>query len=132
MNKQKILVVDDEQSITRLLKLNLEKTGFYTVREENLGARAVEAAREFRPDLILLDVMMPDLDGGDVAAALQGEPLLKDIPIIFLTAAVKQEEIKARDGVIGGFPYVAKPLNVKGVMEAIEKRLGDQTGLTPA
>jgi CheY-like chemotaxis protein len=76
--------------------------------------------------------MMPDLDGGDVAAALQGEPLLKDIPIIFLTAAVKQEEIKARDGVIGGFPYVAKPLNVKGVMEAIEKRLGDQTGLTPA
>jgi len=132
MITKRILVVDDEQSITRLLKLNLEKTGFYTVREENLGARAVEAAREFQPHLILLDVMMPDLDGGDVAAALQGEPLLKDIPIVFLTAAVKPEEIKARDGVIGGFPYVAKPLNLKGVMKAIEKHLGDQTGLTPA
>ncbi len=132
MNPKKILVVDDEPSITRLLKLNLEKSGFYTVREENLGARAVEVAREFRPDLILLDVMMPDLDGGDVAAALQGEPRLKDIPIIFLTAAVKAEEIKARDGVIGGFPYVAKPLNLRGVMEAIEQRLGSPPGLTPA
>jgi two-component system, OmpR family, response regulator len=123
MNKKRILIVDDEQSITRLLKLNLEKTGFYTVRDENQGMRALEAAREFRPDLIVLDVMMPDIDGGDVAAAIQREPLLRGIPIIFLTAAVKKEEIKARDGVIGGFPYIAKPLNVQGVLEAIQKHL---------
>ena len=123
MTLKRILVVDDGPSITRLLKLNLEKSGFYTVREENLGARAIEAAREFRPDLILLDVMMPDLDGGDIAAALQDDPALKAIPIVFLTAAVKPEEIRAHDGVIGGFPYVAKPLNLQGVMAAIEQRL---------
>src|SRR2546423_5120830 len=59
MSKRRILVVDDETSITRLLKLNLEQTGSYEVREENLGARVLEAAREFKPDLVLLDVMMP-------------------------------------------------------------------------
>ena len=71
MSKQRILVVDDEPSITRLLKLNLEQTGRYEVRVENLGARAYEAAQEFMPDLVLLDIMMPDMDGSDVAASLK-------------------------------------------------------------
>ena len=123
MLPKKILVVDDETTITRLLKLNLEKTGAYLVREENRGAKAYAAAREFKPDLILLDVMMPDLDGGEVAAQLQADPLMKGIPIIFLTAAVKKEELSARDGFIGGFPYIAKPLDAKGVQAQIEKQL---------
>jgi CheY-like chemotaxis protein len=124
MIPKKILVIDDETSITRLLKLNLEKTGAFVVRDENKGSRAVAAAREFKPDLILLDIMMPDLDGGDVAAQLQADPLLKSVPIVFLTAAVKKEEVNARDGVIGGFPYIAKPLNVRGVLTVIEHQLG--------
>ena len=95
MTKKKILVVDDEASITRLLKLNLEKTGAYSVRTENEGIKTVEAAREFKPDLILLDVMMPDIDGGDVAAKLQADGLLNDVPLVFLTAAVKKEELDA-------------------------------------
>jgi len=123
MNKKRILIVDDERSITCLLKLNLERSGFYTVRDENQGLRALDAAREFHPDLIVLDVMMPDIDGGDVAAAIRCEPLLKDVPIVFLTAAVKKEEIKAHDGMIGGYPYIAKPLNVEGVMEIIRQHL---------
>jgi CheY-like chemotaxis protein len=123
MTRKKILLVDDEPSITRLLKLNLEKSGFYAVRAENLGGRALEAAREFKPDLIVLDVMMPDMDGGEVAAALQRDPLVRDIPIVFLTAAVKKDEVKAREGRIGGFPYIAKPLSVKGVIAEIEKHL---------
>src|SRR5438046_7807256 len=123
MVPNKILVVDDELSITRLLKLNLEKSGSFTVREENLGANCLAAARDFKPDLILLDVMMPDLDGGTVAAQIKADHLLKDIPIVFLTAVVKQEEVKARDGLIGGFPYIAKPLNMRGVLSAIEKYL---------
>ena len=125
MTKKRILIVDDETSITRLLKLNLEKSGVYTVRTENAATRALPAAREFRPDLILLDVMMPDMDGGDVAAQIQNDPILKETPIVFLTAAVKKEELGAPDGVIGGFTYIAKPLNVKGVMGVIERSLGD-------
>jgi len=124
MIPKKILIIDDETSITRLLKLNLEKTGTFVVRDENKGAKGYAAAREFKPDLILLDIMMPDMDGGDVASQLQSDPLLKSVPIIFLTAAVKKEEVNARDGVIGGFPYIAKPLNVKGVLNVIEQQLG--------
>src|SRR2546425_9655292 len=71
MLPKKILVVDDEVTITRLLKLNLEKTGAYLVREENRGAKAYATAREFKPDLILLDVMMPDLRSEEHTSELQ-------------------------------------------------------------
>lgn len=123
MVKKKILVVDDETSITRLLKLNLEKDGAFIVRTENEGTKALAAAREFKPDLILLDVMMPDIDGGDVAAIIQADPLLRSVPIVFLTAAVKKEELEAKGGMVGGFPYIAKPLDLKGVTEVIERTL---------
>jgi len=123
MMKKKILVVDDETSITRLLKLNLEKGGAFIVRAENEGAKTLAAAKEFKPDLILLDVMMPDIDGGDVAAIIQADPLLRGVPIVFLTAAVKKEEIEAKGGMVGGFPYIAKPLDLKGVTEVIERTL---------
>ena len=122
MIEKKILIVDDETSITRLLKLNLEQIGSYIVREENEGSKAFSAAREFKPDLILLDVMMPDMDGGDVAAKIRADPILKNIPIVFLTAAVKKEELNAHGGVIGGFQYIAKPLDVKGVLDVIERQ----------
>ena len=123
MMKKKILVVDDETSITRLLKLNLEKGGAFIVRAENEGAKTLVAAKEFKPDLILLDVMMPDIDGGDVAAIIQADPLLRGVPIVFLTAAVKKEEVEAKGGMVGGFPYIAKPLDLKGVTEVIERTL---------
>lgn len=123
MIKKRILIIDDETTITRLLKLNLEKTGTYAVRTENVAAKALPAALEFNPDLILLDVMMPDMDGGDVAAQIRRDSTLKETPIVFLTAAVKKEELGAPDGIIGGFTYIAKPLNVKGVMSVIEKHL---------
>jgi CheY-like chemotaxis protein len=128
MVKKKILAVDDETSITRLLKLNLEKTGTFTVRTENEGLKALSAAKEFKPDLILLDVMMPDIDGGDVASIIQADPLLRDVPIVFLTAAVKKAEIEAKGGVVGGFPYIAKPLDVKGVIAVIERTLTNKQG----
>jgi CheY-like chemotaxis protein len=120
---KRILIVDDESSITRLLQLNLEKLGAYLVRTENSGRNALAAARDFQPDLVLLDVMMPDLDGGAVASQFQADPVLKDTPIVFLTAAVKKEEVDATGGLIGGYPYIAKPLDVKGVLATIERQL---------
>jgi two-component system OmpR family response regulator len=123
MKQKRILIVDDEVSITQLLRLNLEKTGRYIVRAENAGAGVFAAAREFKPDLILLDVMLPDLEGGLVAAQLQSDPHLKAVPIVFLTAAVKKQEVEARQGLIGGLPFIAKPVNVKDVIGSIEKNL---------
>ena len=123
MNKKRILIVDDEPGITQLLRLNLEKTGHYTVRAENDADKVLSTAIEFKPDLLMLDVMMPGMSGGEVAGRLRNTRAFKTLPIIFLTAAVKQHEVDARDGVIGGFPYIAKPLNVKGVIEIIQKNL---------
>jgi CheY-like chemotaxis protein len=122
--KKQILVVDDEPSITRLLKLNLEQTGEYDVRTENDAKACLAATEEFHPDLILLDVMMPGLDGGTLAARLQGNPKLKAVPIVFLTAAVTREEVRARNGVVGGLLFLAKPVNLHEVLGCLERVLG--------
>ena len=122
--KKRILVVDDEPSITRLLKLNLEQTGDYLVRTENSSKAAPAAAEEFRPDLILLDVMMPDMDGGDLAGAFQANPTTKDVPIVFLTATITREEVRARHGLVGGQPFLAKPVNLHEVLGCLERHLG--------
>ena len=122
--KKRILVVDDEASITRLLKLNLEQTGDYQVRTENRPKAALAAAEEFRPDLVFLDVMMPDLDGGDLASHFQASPFTKDVPIVFLTATVTREEVRARHGVVGGLPFLAKPVNLHEVLSCLERHLG--------
>ena len=128
MNKKRILVVDDEASITRLLKLTLERGGAYEVREENAGTMALAAARDFRPDLIILDVMMPDVSGGEVAAGLRQDRQLRTVPVVFLTAAVKKEELGGPAGRIGGRHYVAKPLNTREIIAVIERILGDAEG----
>lgn len=122
--KKKILIVDDEAPTTRLIRLNLEHTGRYEVREENDSLEAINAALEFHPDLILLDVVMPSLDGGDVVARLKTDPKLKNIPVVFLTATVRKSEVDTHGGIIGGFPFLAKPISAKELIECIEQQLG--------
>jgi len=77
MKTKRILVIDDEPSITRTMKVNLERTGAYEVRAENHSDRALTTARQFQPDLIFLDVMMPEMDGGAVAQRLKDDPHLQ-------------------------------------------------------
>ncbi len=124
MTKRKILVVDDEGSMTRMLKRNLEATNRYDVRAENSGAAAVNAAREFLPDLILLDVMMPGMDGGDVAAKIKEDKRLSQIPIVFLSAIVKKEETQPTGSNIGGLTFLAKPVKLDDLIACIENHLG--------
>src|SRR5438093_705608 len=121
MNKKRILIIDDEPSLTRLVKWNLEATGKYKVREENLAGRALAAARTFNPDLILLDVMMPQQLGGDVAAGLKADENLKHVPVVFLSAAVRKERVQEHGGVISGYPFLAKPVDLDEVIACIEK-----------
>jgi two-component system OmpR family response regulator len=120
--KVKVLIVDDEISFTRLLKANLEEAGHYEVRTENKARLARRAAVEFRPDIVLLDVMMPDGSGGDVAAELERDPMLKDTPITFITAAVRRGEMGSSSS-IGGRVFMAKPVKLGELMEHIEKRI---------
>jgi CheY-like chemotaxis protein len=119
--KRRILLVDDEPSFTRLMKLNLEANGPYDVQVENDGRRALNAARSFRPDLIFLDVIMPDADGGEIASQLRADASLKNTPIVFLTAVVSKNEVIEHGAVIGGQTFLAKPVSFEDVKRTIEK-----------
>ena len=121
MAKKRILLVDDEKSLTTLLKLNLEETGNYDVRVENWAEDALTAAHEFNPDLILLDLVMPRLPGGNVAAQIDADPVLKAIPIIFLTAAVRRRQVEENEGIICDHPCLAKPASIDEIIAMIEK-----------
>jgi CheY-like chemotaxis protein len=118
--KKKILVVDDEVAFTRLLKLNLEEIGNFEVRVENKPRQALRAAQEFRPDFIFLDIIMAEMDGGDVAGEIRRDDKLKSVPIVFLTATVRKHEIASRKGKIGGYSFVAKPASVEDLLQAIQ------------
>ncbi len=119
MSKKRILLIDDEPSFTNVLKLNLEETGAYDVRAENGGKQGLVTARRFKPDLILLDVIMPGMDGGDVAYQIETDRDLKNTPIVFLTAAAKKED----EGMIAGRHFIAKPVTVEEVIDCIERNL---------
>ena len=123
MAKRRVLLVDDEKSFTSLLKLNLEDTGNYEVRVENWAEDALKAAKEFKPDIVLLDIIMPRMPGGNVAMQLKEDPALKDTPVIFLTAAVRQHQIDENDGIICYHPCIAKPAPIETVIEFIEKHV---------
>jgi CheY-like chemotaxis protein len=120
--KRRILIVDDDPNNTHLVKILLERSGPYLVLEENHDAHAHQTARSFKPDLVLLDVIMQGLDGGKVAEQIQGDGELHDTPIIFLTGLVTKAE--ATSGLqIDGHPVVAKPINIPELIEAIETQL---------
>src|SRR6266480_7889763 len=82
----RILIIDNNRDFTDSAKLGLERTGRYSVWEENEPARAHQTAQRVKPDLILLDIAMPEIDGGEVAARIESDPALHRIPIVFLTA----------------------------------------------
>ena len=124
MNKKRILLVDDEPGITRSIKLNLEVNGRYEVQTENVAVNVFNTARHFKPDLILLDVMMPGSDGGAVAAQLRESTQFKDVPIIFLTAIVSKKETGGRESTIGSMSYLAKPVEWVQLQRCIEEHLG--------
>lgn len=120
----KVLVVDDEAGFTKLLKMNLEKGGEFEVRLENNSMKALSAAREFRPDVILLDVVMPGLDGGDVAAQFQEDSLLRNVPVIMLTALVSPGETSS-DAVAqsGTMVVLPKPVNLEKLMACLRQAI---------
>ena len=122
MEKKRILIVDDESGFTHLLKLTLEKAGPYIVCEENDGTRAREVALSFRPDLIFLDIVMPKVDGGDVASQIRSDPILRNVRVVFLTAIVSKKEA-SKNSMIGGFPFLAKPITLEALIACIEETL---------
>ncbi len=118
----RILIVDNDADTTHLVKILLERTGHYQVLEENDASKAHQSARNFRPDLILLDIVMPETDGGEVAEEIEADPELQNTPIIFLTALVTRAETKSGLS-IQGHPFLAKPVSIPELIKAIEEHL---------
>jgi CheY-like chemotaxis protein len=120
--KRRILIVDDDSNSTHLVKILLERSGPYLVLEENDPTKADQTAHSFKPDVILLDIVMPKIDGGELATQIEADSELRDTPIIFLTALVTHSETKS--GLhIQGHPLVAKPISIPELIDAIEKHL---------
>jgi two-component system alkaline phosphatase synthesis response regulator PhoP len=118
-NKQmhKVLVVDDEEPILELLKYNLEKNG-YEVKTAQDGAKAVDIAKKFIPDLVLLDIMMPKMDGVETCRQLRDLPELQKMFVVFLTARSEEySEVAAFD--IGADDYITKPIKPRALMSRI-------------
>ena len=127
MEKTRILIIDDEVGFTRMVKLNLEKTGGFEVREENRAPHALATAREFKPDLILLDVIMPTLDGGDIYGQLQKDRHLKTVPVLFLTATVSKDEAGSHGLTSGGATFLAKPISTESLILRLREHLPQLT-----
>ena len=121
MIKKQILIVDDEEGITRMIKLALEQTGHYEVCEENKPMRALMTAWSFQPELIILDVLMPGMGGNELAKLLKADRRIKNVPIIFLTATVTREETDEawQQNVI----YIRKPATLPELLNGIEQSI---------
>jgi CheY-like chemotaxis protein len=121
-DKPRILIIDNNRDFTLSAKLGLERTGRYSVSEENEPARAHQTAQRVKPDLILLDIAMPETDGGEVAARIESDPTLRGIPVVFLTALVTKAE--AKSGLeIQGHRFLAKPISIPDLVAGIKRNL---------
>lgn len=121
--KKRILLIDDEPFLTSILRMNLEATDEYEVREENNSLNALEVIKDFIPDLVILDVMMPDLDGADILFRLKNDQRLKHIVVVFHTATVSRTELTSHGGIISGYPFLPKPANADQIIAFIEANL---------
>ena len=121
MSEHRILVVDDESDVTELLEYKLEQEG-YRVATLNDPLACIAKVREFEPELVLLDIMMPELSGIQLCRIIRADPITKDIPIIFLSARGEVEDrIKGLEA--GAEDYISKPFNTNELLLRISKML---------
>jgi CheY-like chemotaxis protein len=118
--EKKILIVDDEPDIVHFLGLRLVQNGYDVLKAYN-GPEAIKIAKQELPDLIILDVMMPGMDGTAAAAILREDPATKDIPVIFLTCLFTKEDEK--QSVSRGNVFVAKPYDVNELLKVVKENI---------
>lgn len=122
----KILLIDDEVGFTQILKMNLERSGEFEVRVENDSRKALSVAGDFRPDIVILDISMPGLDGGEVAAQFAEHPVLRGVPIVVLTGlAAPRDGGSERSMQVGCMKVLPKPVSLNLLMKSITNAIGD-------
>jgi len=120
--KKKILIVEDEESLLKLESILLTSKG-YEVRGVANGQAALEAIAEEKPDLVLLDIMLPEIDGFEVCQRIKADPETRDLPVIMLTAKKSRDDM-ARGEKVGADWYITKPFKSAMVIETIQRFLG--------
>ncbi len=125
----KILIIDDEPDFCEFVKMSLEKTGRFAVLVATDGASGIATAERDQPELILLDIRMPEMNGAEVAEHLLHSDITRDIPIAFITGLLPKDEVKKRSGYIHGFLFITKPVTrtelvhqIDSVLEVIKKQ----------
>lgn len=121
MAGRKILIIDDEEKFCRAVKKVLEIKTDFQILTATQGAEGLRLAKSQKPDVILLDVMMPSMFGTEVAEKLSNDPVTSSIPIIFVTAIIKQEELETNNYVAGGHSFIAKPVIIDEVIKKINE-----------
>ena len=116
---KKILIVDDEEDFCYFVKLNLEETRHFEVLTAYNGPDGIDMAIRYHPDMILMDIIMPKMMGTEVAEALRSNEATKDIPILFVTAILKREEVGAEEQKIGGDIFLCKPVKLDELIHEI-------------
>lgn len=123
MLRTKILVVDDDESVCEIVKLALERTGKYEVVMATSGSEGLKLAETHQPQLALLDVMMPEMSGAEMAERLAKNEKTCDIPIAFITGLLTREDVEKRQGFIHGFRFITKPVSPKELVAQVESVL---------
>lgn len=123
MSKTKILVIDDDAAICEFVKLTLEKTRKYDVVVSTSGSEGLKLAEAHQPNLVLLDIMMPEMSGAEVAEKLVKNEKTCDIPIAFITGLLTKDDVEKRQGFIHGFLFISKPVTPKELVEQVESVL---------
>lgn len=117
----RILAVDDEPNIVRLIQVNLERQG-YQVETANNGAQALVKIRENRPDLVVSDVMMPEMDGFELLKNIRMDPALAELPVIMLTAKAQDRDVMTGYS-HGADMYLTKPFNPQELLQFVKRVL---------
>lgn len=131
MNTKKILVVDDEENELLLLDLILSKAGHSVTTSDN-GKEALFLAKSICPDLVIVDLSMPDMDGGQVAEELKLQPETRDVPVLFLTGLYTKEQEDERGHMIAGNMILAKPCESKKLLTIVNTLLSSRPTSIPA
>ena len=118
-----MLVIDDDPDALTLLKARLEHTGRFAVYTAENGEAGLDLAHDIDPQVIVCDIYMPGMGGADVAAALADDDHLRDVPLLFLSALVRPDEIRAHGGRIGGWPMASKEESIPSIVRRIDQLL---------
>lgn len=118
-NRIKVVLIDDEADFCYFVKQNLELTGKFVVLTATSGEEGFILAAKEQPDLVILDVVMPGMSGGQVADKMQQSKKVSHIPILFITAIASRDQVQSHEGIIGGRQFIAKPVTPQELMARI-------------